>query len=147
MRAPQCQYSPIPSGSVLRRLLTLPYESLLVLSVAMLIGVFFPGAAEPYGMSIPRRHLFQGAIFATLCIYFMICWELGGHTLPMKTWKLRVVNKSGGQLSTWNALLRFLLALISFGSAGIGIAWAFIDPDRQFLHDRLCGTRIVATLG
>jgi hypothetical protein len=26
---------------------------------------------------------------------------------------------------------------------GFGLAWALIDRDRQFLHDRLAGTRIV----
>jgi len=27
---------------------------------------------------------------------------------------------------------------------GIGLIWAFFDRDRQFLHDRLAGTRLVA---
>jgi uncharacterized RDD family membrane protein YckC len=26
---------------------------------------------------------------------------------------------------------------------GSGVMWAFLDRDRQFLHDRLAGTRIV----
>ena len=145
MRAPAHQYSPAPSGGILRRLMTFPYESLLGFAVAMLLGMFFPGATEPHEMPILRRHLLQGALITALCIYFMTCWKLGGQTLPMKTWKLRVVCKNGKQLSTWRALWRFLLALISFGSVGLGVAWAFLDPDRQFLHDRLCRTRIVTT--
>lgn len=140
----KCSYA--PPGGLLRRILALPYELLLMFAVAMLIGACFPGAIEPHEMSSPRRHLFQGALLAALCAYFAICWRLGGHTLPMKTWKLRVVQQNGEQVSARGALLRSLLAVISFGSAGIGVAWALLDPDRQFLHDRLCHTRIVTTV-
>jgi uncharacterized RDD family membrane protein YckC len=41
------------------------------------------------------------------------------------------------------ALKRYLLALLSIALAGTGFLWAFLDRDRQFLHDRLCGTRLV----
>jgi uncharacterized RDD family membrane protein YckC len=40
------------------------------------------------------------------------------------------------------ATLRYLLAVVSIGS-GIGLIWAIFDPQRQFLHDRLAGSRIV----
>jgi len=26
---------------------------------------------------------------------------------------------------------------------GVGVAWALVDRDRQFLHDRMAGTRLV----
>jgi uncharacterized RDD family membrane protein YckC len=38
---------------------------------------------------------------------------------------------------------RYLLAVAGFFAAGFGFAWALFDRDRQFLHDRLCGTAIV----
>jgi uncharacterized RDD family membrane protein YckC len=43
------------------------------------------------------------------------------------------------------AVLRYLLAWPSVLLCGIGIFWAFFDKDRQFLHDRIAGTRIVYT--
>jgi hypothetical protein len=36
-----------------------------------------------------------------------------------------------------------LLAFASLALSGIGIGWALVDRDRQFLHDRLAGTRLV----
>jgi len=39
---------------------------------------------------------------------------------------------------------RFLLALLGTLAVGLGFAWAFFDRDRQFLHDRLAGTALVA---
>jgi uncharacterized RDD family membrane protein YckC len=38
------------------------------------------------------------------------------------------------------AVLRFLLALALLP---VSIAWALFDRDRQFLHDRLAGTRLI----
>src|SRR6266704_3164467 len=41
------------------------------------------------------------------------------------------------------AALRYALAWPSLLVFGVGFLWAFVDRDRQFLHDRLAGTRIV----
>jgi uncharacterized RDD family membrane protein YckC len=43
------------------------------------------------------------------------------------------------------ALLRTALATTGYLLLGVSILWAFIDRDRQFLHDRLSGTRLVIT--
>ncbi len=139
-------YAHDPSASILRRSLALPYELLLLLPVGMLAGSLFPGTLDSNEMHILNRHLFQGTLSVTFCIYFMICWRIGGQTLPMKTWKVRVVNEQGAQLGARQSLFRFLLAFISIGTAGIGVLWAYWDPDRQFLHDRLARTRLVATV-
>ena len=56
----------------------------------------------------------------------------------MKAWKIRLVN-----VTARKALLRFLLAVV-FVPSLVSIIWAFFDRDRQFLHDRLAGTRLVS---
>ena len=40
-------------------------------------------------------------------------------------------------------VLRYALAWPSLLYLGAGLLWAFFDRDRQFLHDRLSGTRLV----
>ncbi len=69
-----------------------------------------------------------------------------GQTLAQKTWDLRLTDLDGALLRPIRAILRYLLALLSVGS-GIGLLWALIDPERQFLHDRLIGSRLVVTDG
>jgi uncharacterized RDD family membrane protein YckC len=76
---------------------------------------------------------------------------------------MRLVDRDGGPLSYKTALARYLagwigpgLALVTYvllkptGLGGVAIVpfalsylAAFVDPDRQFLHDRIAGTRIV----
>jgi len=48
-----------------------------------------------------------------------------------------------GQTGLLSWVGTIVLALISLGVCGLGFAWALVDKDRQFLHDRLAGTRLV----
>ena len=89
------------------------------------------------------RAAFQIYLLGIALAYFAWCWLRGGQTLAMKTWRIRVVAKDGTPITLGQTLLRFVLAALGIGFAGAGLIWAFFDSDRQFLHDRLAGTRIV----
>ena len=135
---------PAPSPGVPRRLAAMAYETLLlsgVLAVTLvlphlLIGAFAHRVATPV---VLWAHL-----FIVLLVYCLGFWCHGGQTLAMKTWRIRLLTHSGASVRPARALLRYLLCWPSLGLCGIGIAWALIDRDRQFLHDRLAGTRLVS---
>jgi uncharacterized RDD family membrane protein YckC len=74
--------------------------------------------------------------------YFVWQWHRGGQTLPMKTCRMRLVTTAGEPLSVGHALRRFVFAAAGTLLGGGGVIWAFFDRDRQFLHDRLAGTRL-----
>lgn len=136
--------SPLPTAGLRRRLASLVYELLLAFAMAFMAGLLFYGAASER-LSGPTRHLFQAYLLAVLGVYFVWCWRRGGQTLPMKTWKLRLVSCDGGAVSVRLACVRYLLACVSVALAGAGFLWALFDRDGQFLHDRIAGTRIVRT--
>jgi uncharacterized RDD family membrane protein YckC len=127
-----------------RRLLSMLYESLVVSAIMFFAGLAFYGAANGR-LSGGMRHAFQLYLFLVLGIYFVACWSRGGQTLPMQTWKLRLVRGDDLPVGVGRALLRYALAWPSLLLLGGGFLWAFLDRDRQFLHDRLAGTRIVAS--
>ena len=125
-----------------KRLLSSAYEALLAFAVAFFAGLAFYGAAQ--GRLVGEaRLLFQAYIFLVLGVYFIACWTRGGRTLPMQTWRMRIVRRDGAPVEIARAALRYALAWISTMTLGAGFLWAWIDRDRQFLHDRLAGTRIV----
>lgn len=126
-----------------RRLVSMLYEGLVVFSI-LLIGFLLPQIVlSGFGWTIPPRALWIH-ILVLLMAYFVWCWLNGGQTLPMKTWKLRIINADGSPLRPMQAVLRYLIAWPSILLFGIGIFWAMFDKDQQFLHDRLAGTRIIS---
>lgn len=131
--------SPAP---LLARFAAMIYESLLVTAVVFVASfIIIPVVGE---MHAPwQRHLFQFYILSVVFAYFAAFWLRSGQTLAMKTWRIRLVNQAGGTVSLKQAALRFGVALIGLFAAGFGFWWGFFDRDRQFLHDRLAGTRLI----
>jgi uncharacterized RDD family membrane protein YckC len=129
--------------SLKRRLACLLYEGLVVFSI-LLIGFLLPQVVlSGFGWRISPTGLWLH-LFLLLMAYFVWCWLNGGQTLPMKTWKLRVTNADDLPLRPLQAVLRYMLAWPSILLFGIGILWSIVDRDKQFLHDRIAGTKISA---
>lgn len=127
---------------ILRRLACMFYETLLligVLALALVLPHFLVGAFT-HRMATPA--IVQAHFFLVLLVYFLCFWSNGRQTLAMKTWRIHLVTRDGFQVRPAQALLRFLLSWPSIVLGGAGILWALVDRDRQFLHDRLAGTRL-----
>jgi uncharacterized RDD family membrane protein YckC len=139
--------APPPAAGLMRRLFSMLYEALIVAGVVMIAGLLFVIPAVLLTgedtTSGPTLWLFRLYLFATLGLYFGWFWMHGGQTLPMRAWRLRLVDARNQPVSRRAALLRYLYAWPSVLAGGLGLAWALVDRDRQFLHDRLAGTRMV----
>jgi uncharacterized RDD family membrane protein YckC len=130
------------NASIKRRLTCMLYESLVVFSI-LLIGFLVPQTIlSGFGLQFQGKLLWVHIVLV-LMVYFVWCWVNGGQTLPMKTWKLRIISAEPGGLRLLQAVFRYLLAWPCILLAGVGFFWALFDKDKQFLHDRLAGTRIV----
>ncbi len=129
-------------ASFLVRIAAMVYESLLVTAVVFVASfIVMPVVGE---MHAPwQRHLFQAYILCVLFAYFSTFWLRSGQTLAMKTWRIRLVRQNGATLTFRQAAFRFALAVPGLLLAGIGVWWALVDRDKQFLHDRIAGTRLV----
>jgi uncharacterized RDD family membrane protein YckC len=123
-----------------RRLASILYEALLLFAVAFFAAWVFlfasGGRDATVGWLRLALQLFIAAVFAA---YFLSCWLRGGQTLAMKAWRIRLV-----EVTPRKALVRFVLALFLVPT-GISVLWALVDRERQFLHDRLAGTRLCET--
>jgi len=126
-----------------RRIASMAYESLLLLGV---LSVFFllPHVILGIGFNIalPGWVLIIH-VFILLGGYFVWYWQHGGQTLAMQTWKIQLSTPSGAKPSLAQLIMRYVLSWPSIISLGVGLLWVLIDPDRQFLHDRLAGTRLI----
>ncbi|WP_296000529.1 RDD family protein [Rugamonas sp.] len=147
-----------------RRLIAMVYEILLGFAVLFLPFLIFEVATHASHTPLVE-HMRQALAFLVLGAYFIHQWSVQGQTLAMKTWRIKVVVPGQAHLSLQAAVVRYLLswmwvlpALIvdtalglrnwtALGVVGLGVlAWAataLLDRDRQFLHDRLTGTRLI----
>jgi len=128
---------------ILRRIAAMCYETLLlsgVLAVSFILPhVLLAGFAH---RAAPAMALWAH-LFLVMLVYFVGFWSHGGQTLAMKTWRIRLVTQGGRAIRPAQALLRYLLCWPSLALGGIGMAWALVDRDGQFLHDRIAGTRLI----
>jgi len=154
-----------PPGLLLR-LAVITYEAVLLFGVVFATGfALLAVAGWTYPLQPVQRWTLQALLFVAIGIYFVYCWARAGQTLPMKSWRLRLVDRDGRLLSPPRAMLRYLLAWSLFapglviiaatGTGGLGsllvllasllamLALARLDPRRQLLHDRILGSRVI----
>ncbi len=146
-----------------RRLVSLCYESLLLLAVILVAGMLFQLLFSRLA-GTPAQFAF---LILVLYGYFAWCWRRSGQTLAMKTWRLQLRNRANQLPSLWQVSLRFALCLLVYAPLiplwaytkhvpdmkwllWLGLAWmalpwlwALIDREQQCLHDRLSGIRVV----
>jgi uncharacterized RDD family membrane protein YckC len=118
------------------------YDVLLVIA-AVFFGFLVPNVVlgVAAGMMLPGGVLLLHFLLV-VGFYFIWFWRREGRTLAMKTWKIQLVSRDGTRPGMDQLILRYLLAWPSTLLL-VGLLWAVFDRDRQFLHDRLCGTRLV----
>ena len=156
----------VATPTLKRRFICLVYEAFLLTAVVMFALFVFlfvtqnlEGPVRDYGSQV--------VLFLASGAYFIHSWTGSGHTLAMKTWRIKLVKVGYARVPLRSAGIRFLLAwgwflpalvvcyafkLTDKGevSAAIAIgvaAWAMtalLDKDRQFLHDKLAGTRLIS---
>ena len=158
-------------ASLRRRLGAVLYEALLLIAMALVIGFLFlplitPGRALDATLAVPSlfaRVMLFCALAGAGALYYVWCWTNDRRTLPQKTWRLRVVARDDNAPSRKQALVRYAagwigpaLAVTAYAAlrpsgfaryaillAALNYVWPLFDPDRQFLHDRISGTRVV----
>jgi len=123
------------------RLLAMFYDSLLLLSallVATALALFATRGTLDY-----HNPFFRTSLFLICYFFYTWFWMHGGQTLGMRVWRLRVQRLDGDPITIWQALLRFLVAIVSLAACGLGFLWLLVDRERMTWHDRFSETVIV----
>ena len=119
------------------------YDSLVV--VAIWLVTLFPLVAASNewvgGATV------QSLLFVELFAFFAFFWVARGQTLGMLAWRLQLVSidtpRPGAGITPRQALLRFIGAIASIASLGIGYVWILFDKENRAWPDLLSHTRML----
>lgn len=122
---------------LLRRVVAFLYDSLL------LIAIYFCTTAVAISFNdgeAVRGPLFQILLLIIAGVFFCSFWKHGGQTLGMRAWRIRVIDKNGGNPGWKDSIRRFVT-----GTLLLGVTWlaALFSKQGLALHDRLSNTRII----
>jgi uncharacterized RDD family membrane protein YckC len=151
--------------SLKRRMAAFIYEGVVLFGVVFATAFLF-GTLTQQRHALQGQHALQAVLFVVLGLYFSWFWTRGGQTVAMKAWHIRLVDLHGRPVSRARAFARYCLSWLWFAPALLSVwligvrstaaifsaliagvvAYALLTrlhPSRQFLHDVLCGTRLM----
>jgi uncharacterized RDD family membrane protein YckC len=157
--------------SLSRRMASFVYEGLILFGILLIPGAVGAIIVAVTGQqhSVQGDLILQVTSFSIYAAYFTWFWSKRGQTLPMQTWHIKVVTADGQPLSWGRAFVRYLaswlwvapaalIAVLNHWSfredtramvvgASLGVLGyallALVLPQKQFLHDLICGTKLV----
>lgn len=144
------------------------YEAMLLFGVLFAATLVYSVSTAQVNAMVGRAGLIA-ALGVVLAAYFVVQWHRGGQTLPMRTWHIRVVDRTGQSPSLARSAARFAVAGLLYvlpalvlpwamglsrqalwGALGTGLAYivayawsANFMPGKQSLHDAICGTQLI----
>jgi uncharacterized RDD family membrane protein YckC len=135
-------FSNAPTAGLFRRLGAIFYDLLLLVAL-----MFMATAIITLPLSYPEGFwllIFQLFIFEIIpLIFFTSFWVLGGQTLGMRAWRLKLVRTDNTKVGWNDAIKRHFASLLSLCACGLGFAWILIDPHKMAWHDKLSKTRLI----
>ena len=128
-----------------RRLVAATYDLLL------LTGLWLAATFSAWAIShllgaegaLPPTFM-RAYLFAITFGFYGWFWTHGGQTLGMRAWRVQVRGIDGQNVNWSSAMLRFTVAIPSWGLAGLGMLWCLIDRRGRSWHDLAAGTEVVS---
>ena len=130
------------AASLLRRLGAILYDSLLMVALLFLATIPFLAASSEEAVT-PETLAHQLVLAAVVYAFLVGFWCSSGSTLGMLAWGLRVETDDGALPSIGQGSVRFLVAILSWLTFGLGFLWQLWDTDKRTWHDRLSTTRLM----
>jgi uncharacterized RDD family membrane protein YckC len=130
------------------RFLALLLDGVIGLVVGILINIIFrvslvPDPARPFAVFLSIATLLNFAWGFAYYVFFLASY---GATLGKMAVGVKIVTAEGGPISYGRAIGRyFCTGFLEPFTLGIGYLIALFDDQNRTLHDRICGTRAIAT--
>jgi uncharacterized RDD family membrane protein YckC len=130
------------------RFLAILLDGVIGLVAGLLINVIFrgplvPDPAHPFAALLSLANLMSFLFGLGYYVFFLTAY---GATLGKMAVGVKIVTPNGGPISFGRAVARyFCTTFLEVFTLWIGYLIALFDDQNRTLHDRICGTRAIAT--
>ena len=124
-----------------RHLFAIVYDLILLIAVLF----FATGLLLPFngGEAFTHDQIFYLVYLLTVSfLFYGWFWTHGGQTLGLKAWEIRLLSDNLKPVTWYQALIRFMVSILSSGLFGIGFFWIFVDKNHRCWHDIVSKTRL-----
>jgi uncharacterized RDD family membrane protein YckC len=146
-----------PRTGLGRRLASWVYDALVIVAFSMVTTVIFLFAVQglisldvlTLGNAIDVSDLIEsnlllesirGALLIGVnCAFFVYFWTKGGQTIGMRSWRLKVQNLDGSNISIKQAIIRALTSLLGLGNLLVVLDF----KNKRALQDYAANTEMV----
>ncbi|HBX37767.1 MAG TPA: hypothetical protein DEG76_10955 [Pseudohongiella sp.] len=145
----------LPRAGLLRRLAALLYDMFLVAAIwfcfgyvlLFIFGFFADNTSQLVDGEVVTHPVLSALQFvmmvSTSLAFYVWFWCRSGQTLGMIAWRIRVLSLDNQPLTARQAVTRFVAAWPAFWLAGLGYFWMYVDRDRDAVHDKLSGSKVI----
>ena len=133
--------SEVKPASIRSRILSMVYDGLIILFITTVLVVIIELVLVGDSTVDPESALNKSLkVFWFIPGFFYLAyyWTKNGQTPSMSVWKIKLVNQQGDTISGFQALIRYVTALL-----GLGIFWVIFNRKRRSLQDVLSNTSLV----
>ena len=119
--------------NLFRRLASIFYDGVLVVAIVIITSLPF------YSFNVEESFLLkltmQLYFYLIIQYFFVWFWVNSTATLGMKSWKIKIVDINGNNISYKKAIVRFNASILSISIFGLGFLISLFRKDKKCLHD------------
>ena len=127
--------------NLFRRLASIFYDGVLVVAIVIITSLPF------YSFNVEESFLLkltmQLYFYLIIQYFFVWFWVNSAATLGMKSWKIKIVDINGNNISYKKAIVRFNASILSLSIFGLGFLISLFRKDKKWLHDIISRTQLI----
>tara|TARA_B100001287_G_scaffold89300_1_gene74830 strand:- start:6 stop:407 length:402 start_codon:yes stop_codon:yes gene_type:complete len=127
--------------NLFRRLASIFYDGVLVVAIVIITSLPF------YSFNVEESFLLkltmQLYFYLIIQYFFVWFWVNSTATLGMKSWKIKIVDINGNNISYKKAIVRFNASILSISIFGLGFLISLFRKDKKCLHDIISRTQLI----
>lgn len=144
-----------PRAGLIRRFAAMFYDFMLCMALIMVVTWIYQqgvlrliyGAEQLRSMAeagaMDHDPILSSLVVLSLFAFFAKFWTHNGQTLGMQAWNLRIQNADGSRISLSQALLRFVISILSWLALGLGFWWMLFSKNKDTWHDTYSESQVI----